>query len=433
MATSIRTIESWGRLDRAPHSVISLDRTAPVLPDRIGLLPMGMGRSYGDVGLNAQGALLDLPAHDRFVSFDAATGRLRAKAGVTLGQIQAAVLAQGWLLPVTPGTQFVSLGGAIANDVHGKNHSTMGTFGAHVTYIDLLRSKEGPVRCSTSENPELFAATIGGLGLTGAVVEVGLQLRPVTSAWLDTETIPFEGLDAFFELSAASAPEWEYIVSWVDCARAGTPRGLLFRANHASDDAPVKQRRRKSFPVTPPASLINRMSVAVFNRAYYRNNASKAGKARQDIWSFFYPLDAVQHWNRIYGPKGFYQYQSVVPLDVAQDATTEMIDRIRASGQGSCLMVLKTFGTRTSPGLLSFPMPGVTFAMDFANGGQMTHDLMARLDEIVMSAAGRLYPAKDARMSARMFAQGYPNLDAFLHWRDPAFCSNMSKRLLGIT
>lgn len=431
--TQIRKIvHSWGRLNGHNHLMAPFVRGAGGLPPVAGkLLALGNGRSYGDVCLNPDGALIDMSGHDRFISLDPETGVLRAEAGVTLGEIQRVALPQGWLLPVTPGTQFVTLGGAVANDVHGKNHHAMGSFGDHVTELVLLRSDAGRQICSAEAQRELFAATIGGLGLTGLILEVCLQLRPVAGGWLDTETLVFEGLDEFFTLSATSEEDWEYTVSWLDCTRGRNVRGVFFRANHSEKTEPLPQRAPKTVPLTPPVSLINAASLKVFNWAYFAANKRKVGHSAQDIWSFYYPLDALYQWNRIYGPSGFYQYQSVVPPADAQAVTAEMLDTVAQAHQGSFLMVMKVFGNRPAPGMLSFPAPGVTFAMDFPNKMRATRDLLDRLDCIVAEAGGRLYPAKDARMSAQMFRNGYPELGSFLTWRDPAMGSALSRRLIG--
>lgn len=412
------------------HRVAVLNRAAQALPERPAL-PIGMARSYGDVGLNPDAIALDMVSRDRFVSFDPETGLLVAEAGVTLGTVQDAMVGRGWLLPVTPGTQFATLGGAVANDVHGKNHHRMGCLGSHISHFTLLRSDEGVVYCTPDTRHELFAATIGGLGLTGVILEVGLRLRPVTSGWMDTRTTVFEGLDPFFALSRDSAEDWEYSVSWLDCTDADAVRGVYFCANHATDGPTLPSRKVRRMPLTPPVSLINRVSLKALNALYYRTNARKSGAGRQDFRSFYYPLDSLEGWNRIYGPRGFYQYQSVVPEAVARDATAEMLKVISAARQGSFLMVLKTFGDVPSPGLLSFPMPGVTLAMDFPNRGADTMRLFDRLDRIVTEAGGRIYPAKDARMGREMFETGYPALNRFSQWRDPGLSSALSCRLMG--
>lgn len=432
MRTGNRVIRSWGRLTADPHIVHTLDYGAMMLPDVSSpLLALGKARSYGDICLNPRGSLLDMNTRNRFISFDGVSGILRAEAGVSLGEVQRLALLRGWLLPVTPGTQFVTLGGAVANDVHGKNHRAMGSFGDHVTSLTMLRSDLGMLTCGPDINSGLFWATIGGMGLTGIITEVELRLRPVAGGWLDTETQVFDGLDAFFDLSRESENDWEYAVAWLDCTNGRNVRGVFFRANHSEHNDPLPVKRSKTMPFTPPVSMINGLSLKLFNRAYYAASRRKVGQALQDVWSFFYPLDALRHWNRIYGPKGFYQYQSLIPANSAREATAEMLDLIAAAGQGSFLMVLKVFGNRPAPGLMSFPAPGVTFAMDFPNKGQATRDLLDRLDRVVAGAGGRLYMAKDARMPPEMLRVGYPCLDDFMVWRDPALGSAMSRRLIG--
>ena len=426
-------IQSWGRLNAEEHSVFHLARDDVWTHDAgsAKAIPLGLARSYGDVCLNDGGPLLDLKSQNRMLKFDPVTGHLTAEAGVSLSDIQNTFVGQGWLLPVTPGTQYVTLGGAVANDVHGKNHHAVGCFGNHVTHVVLQRSDGGRVLCSPDEEPDLFQATIGGMGLTGVIVEVGLKLRPVKSGWLKTRTVAFDGLERFFELSQSSADDWEYTVSWIDCVRPGQVRGIFMCANHADGDAPLPTKRAKTVPFTPPISLINQASLRVFNKLYFHSNLGKAGSGRQDFRTFFYPLDALREWNRIYGPKGFYQYQSVVPYQDALAATQQMLDAIAEARQGSFLMVLKTFGDIKSPGMLSFPMPGVTLAMDFPNKGDATHQLFKRLDSIVADAGGRIYPAKDARMPRDLFQAGYPGLEQFSKHRDPGLSSALSRRLLG--
>lgn len=427
---STRVLQGWGRLTADRHRVAPLDRTGAAGAEGK-VFAFGQGRSYGDVGLNPAALALDARGLDRYLSFDPESGTLWAEAGVQLGAIQQTFLRQGWLLPVTPGTQFVTLGGAVANDVHGKNHHRTGSFGAHVTRIDLWRSDEGVVTCSPSERADLFAATIGGMGLTGLILRVGLRLRRVDSGWMDTETVPFTGLPEFFDLVRSREAGWEYGVGWLDCTGGAAPRGVYFSANHATGGAVPSPLARRSVPFTPPVSAINPATLSLFNRAYLAAQTRKAGAGRMDMWRYFYPLDAIGNWNRLYGRRGFYQYQSVIPWQDAEAATAAMLDAIAGARQGSFLMVLKVLGPQTGPGLLSFPMPGVTLAMDFPNRGAATEGLFQRLDAIVMAAGGRLYPAKDARMPAEMFRHGYPRLDEFLKWRDPSISTAMSCRLMG--
>ncbi len=392
-----------------------------------------MGRSYGDASLNAGGVLWRTTGLDRFIAFDPATGRLMCEAGVLLRDIQQLVVPQGWMLPVSPGTQFVSVGGAIANDIHGKNHHALGTFGDHVTRLVLQRTDGEVIECGPALRPDWFAATVGGVGLTGVIVSVELQLRTVRGPWLDTETIPFESLERFFQLSQESEQDWEYTVSWIDCLAGERGRGLFMRGNHAVADRPAPPPKRpRRVPITPPVSLINGWSLRAFNATYFRMGQWRAGVSRQHYQAFFYPLDNLLEWNRIYGPKGFFQYQCVVPFDNGAQVMHDMLKAIARSGRGSFLAVLKTFGQRLPTGMLSFPRPGVTLALDFANTGPEVERLFLQLDGLVGEAGGRLYLAKDARMPRALFEAGYPRLQEFLSYRDHGVSSELSRRLMGV-
>ncbi len=426
-------VMSWGRLTHDEHRAEALSDRG-VVARRIagarGGLAHGMGRSYGDVCLNPGGRLWLTTGMDRFVAFDEATGRLTCEAGLVLRDLQRVTMPRGWGLAVTPGTQMITVGGAIANDVHGKNHHVFGTFGDHVTRIRLLRTDGEAIECGPDLRPEWFAATLGGLGLTGVVLEAEIQLRRVPGPWLDTETLPHAGLDEFFALSDGSEAAWEHTVSWVDCM-AKDRRGLFMRGNLAGDQRrPEPATKTRTMPIVPPVSLVNRLSLKPFNATYYALKKND-GRAVAHYQSFLYPLDNLLEWNRMYGPRGFFQYQSVVPRAVGRDATAAMLDAIARSGDGSFLAVLKTFGDRTSRGMLSFPRPGVTLALDFPNRGDETERLFERLDAIVREAGGRIYPAKDARMPRDLFESGYPRLAEFSHYRDPGIGSAMSRRLMG--
>jgi FAD/FMN-containing dehydrogenase len=420
-----------------PHHLVAL-RDPSALTQQIGEAPLpglahGMGRSYGDSCLNPEGTLWMTRGLDHFIAFDSDTGRLVCEAGVLLRDIQRWLLTQGWMLPVTPGTQMVTVGGAIANDVHGKNHHAQGSFGVHVLSLTLHRTDGQTLHCSPTEHADWFAATVGGLGLTGVISQAELQLRRVAGPWLDTETLPYGSLDEFFDISDQSDADWEYGVSWIDCLSGASSRGLFMRANHSSaTSGPAAPTRQRRMPLTPPISLVNRLSLRPFNTAYFHLKRWQAGRSLAHVEPFNYPLDNLLKWNRMYGPKGFYQYQSVVPRDVGQDAVSAMLQAITRSGQGSFLAVLKTFGQRPSVGMLSFPMPGVTLALDFPNRGSDTHRLMERLDAIVREAKGRLYAAKDARMPKDLWTSGYPGLPKFLPFRDPGIRSGFSRRLLDL-
>ncbi|MDF7661773.1 FAD-binding oxidoreductase [Erwiniaceae bacterium L1_54_6] len=428
------TINSWGRLSREEHKVVALsDRGQIQASLTTPGLAYGMGRSYGDVCLNPQGELWVTTGLDHFISFDESTGRLVCEAGVLLQDIQRLMIPRGWILPVTPGTQLVTVGGAIANDVHGKNHHVVGSFGDHIKSLTLIRTDGETIHCGPDERPDWFAATVGGVGLTGVIASAEIQLRPVAGPWVDTETIAFDNLDEFFRLSDTSEAEWEHTVSWIDCISKGGGRGLFMRGNPADiKDRKAPKAGKLTMPIVPPVSMVNRLTLRPFNMTYYHLKKWQAGRAIAHYEPFFYPLDNVLHWNRMYGPKGFYQYQSVVPREVGQDAVQAMLKEIARSGDGSFLAVLKTFGNRQPLGMLSFPQPGVTLALDFPNHGDRTHKLFERLDAIVREAKGRIYLAKDARMPKELFEAGYPRLAEFIQYRDPGISSGLSRRLMGI-
>jgi FAD/FMN-containing dehydrogenase len=396
------------------------------------MLPYGYGRSYGDSCLNDGGVILDMRGLDRFIAFDPASGVLRCEAGVLLSEILELIVPQGWFLPVTPGTQFVTIGGAIANDVHGKNHHRAGTFGCHVRQFELLRSDGSRRLCSPGQNPDWLAATVGGLGLTGVITWAEIQLRRIANPLIEEEIIRCHNLLEFFAISKQSDASHEYTVMWIDCLARGKNlgRGLFMRGNHAAPlhgrKAPKAPGLRLSVPLTPPLSLINHASLRLFNSVYYRK---PAGRHLNHYAPFFYPLDGMRQWNRLYGPQGLLQYQCAIPLPAGEAAIREILDRIAAAGAGSFLAVLKVFGNPPSPGMLSFPLPGVTLALDFPNLGEFTLKLLNQLDEVVDAAGGRLYPAKDARMSGAHFRRWQPRLEEFKKYLDPRFSSGFWRRV----
>ena len=432
----MRPVSSWGRLSADPHHVVGLSDPCKVREAlSCGGAPgvaHGMGRSYGDACLNPQGTLWLTTGLDHFIAFDDRTGRLVCEVGVLLRDIQRLAVPRGWILPVTPGTQLVTVGGAIANDVHGKNHHVLGAFGDHVQHLTLLRTDGETIQCGPDERPDWFAATVGGVGLTGVIVQAEIQLRRIPGPWLETETIPYANLDEFFQLADDSEAQWEHTVSWIDCIPGSGGRGVFMRGNPvAAERQPVPPGRQLTMPIVPPVSLVNRLSLRPFNMAYYHLKKWRAGRAVTHYEPFFYPLDNLLEWNRMYGPRGFFQYQSVVPRGVARDAVQSMLQEIARFGDGSFLAVLKTFGNRAPVGMLSFAQPGATLALDFPNHGEHTQKLFARLDAIVTEARGRIYLAKDARMPRALFEAGYPRLPEFLKYRDPGISSGLSRRLMG--
>ena len=425
---------SWGRWPRAQQRIIPITHRFEPLPQAAPMLVFGNGRSYGDVCLNDGGTLLAARGLDRFISFDADSGVLECEAGVLLSEILDFVTPRGWFLPVTPGTRFVTVGGAIANDVHGKNHYKNGTFGSHVLSLELART-DGTTRiCTPHDNTELFAATVGGLGLTGMILSATIQMRRVPGLAVEAEDIRFNGLADFFDLAGESDEDWEYTAAWIDCVSRGRSlgRGIYSRARHVpgrgAEPPPLRPRIR--FPVMLPFSLVTPLTVPPFNATYWRKLGWRR-RSRQ-IGSYekvFYPLDAIGEWNKAYGPNGLYQFQCRIPPGVMHDVVKELLNMIAASGQASMLSVLKLFGNRTSPGMMSFPGPGATLALDFPNRGDRTKTLLHRMEQLVVQAGGRLYPAKDGLMTAATFHAGYPAIDRFRPHIDPGFASGFARRV----
>jgi FAD/FMN-containing dehydrogenase len=395
------------------------------------MLPYGNGRSYGDVCLNKDGVLLTTRGLDRFITFDPLSGVIECEAGVLLSDIIDLALPHGWFLPVTPGTAFITVGGAIANDVHGKNHHWAGTFCHHVIELELLRSDGSVITCSWEQQREWFCATVGGLGLTGLIRRANLQLRRVPGPWIRGDSQRFGNLAELFDRARASDAGYEYTVAWLDCAARGSRlgRGIFMRGNHAVADAPIPTAKPLTFPFTPPVSLVNALSLRAFNQLYFQRPAAKQSDVLWHFQPFFYPLDSILQWNRLYGPKGFFQYQCVVPEDNAEASLTQMLKRIGESGMGSFLVVLKLFGTLPSRGMLSFPRPGATLALDFPHRGAPTLKLLDALDDITRAAGGAVYPAKDARMSAAAFRDYFPAWQEFSHYIDPHFSSSFWRRV----
>ena len=424
-------LSSWGRIEKWPHQVEQLSDRLQVfnqLKSKPGIA-YGMGRSYGDQCLNPHGTVWRTIGLNRFISFNDQTGELVCEAGVLLQDIQRLLASRGWLLPVTPGTQLITVGGAIANDIHGKNHHHRGSFGQHVQWIKLLRTDGKMMICSRQTLSDWFSATIGGLGLTGLITEVALQLMPIQSQWLKAETIIYENLEDFFALSQDSE-NWEYTVSWIDClSKRG--RGIFLRANFIEANDVFSYKKKKTFPFTPPFSLINKQTLPIFNALYFNLKKINAGIKTIHYESFLYPLDALLEWNRLYGPKGFYQYQVVVPWTQGPEVIKALLTEIVQEREGSFLNVLKTFGKNPSLGMLSFPMHGITLAVDFPNRGTKTLNLFARLDKIIAEAKGRIYLAKDACMPRDLFESGYPKYAEFKSYRDPGISSALSRRLMG--
>jgi FAD/FMN-containing dehydrogenase len=399
------------------------------------LLAYGNGRSYGDSCQNLAGTVVDMRTLKELLRFDPETGLLEAEAGMLLPDIISFAAPFGYFPAVVPGTQFVTLGGAIANDVHGKNHHRRGTFGCHVEGLTLLRSDGQTYHCSQLENTHLFRATIGGMGLTGLILSATIKLMRVPSLDIVEQVTPFRNMAEFFELAEMADRDNEYAVAWIDQLAGGSKKGqgLLFTGNHAGagSQAAKPPSSRLSVPFQPPFTLLNRPFLRAFNSAYRLSKGASKEPRQSAYQGFFFPLDGVRNWNRLYGPKGLFQHQSVVPEAIARDAVPALLEATRRAGQGSFLTVLKRFGSVRSPALLSFPRPGYTLTLDFPNRGERTLRLLAELDRIAIDAGGAVNPYKDARMSAETFAASFPDWRQLETIRDPAFQSSFWARTAG--
>ena len=428
--------ESWGRYPTYGAKIVPLhwqsDFPAVTAGLHNGALPVGMGRSYGDVCLLKDGNLLLTTAMNRLIEFDPETGLLTAEAGLTLAQILDFAVPRGFFLPVTPGTKYVTLGGAIANDIHGKNHHVAGTFGRHITQFELVRSDGSRRLCSPTENPDFFAATIGGLGLTGVITWATLRLKPIVSRKIDYEGIQFHGIDEFLDLTNQSK-DIEYTVSWIDCASTGKnfARGVFMQGDHSAKkgDLTPSPRPKLVFPFDAPCFALNHLSVSLFNTAFFHKQIHKRVVAEQDYEPFFYPLDKVLRWNRMYGKRGLLQFQYAIPWDHAKEGTIAILHEVAKSGLASFLAVLKAFGDVPSPGMMSFPKPGITLALDFPIKPDKSFPLFQRLADMTLEFGGRLYPAKDAAMTAPQFQAFYPQWQQFARYRDPMLTSSFWERV----
>ncbi len=425
---------SWGGLTARPSHILAPQDTASLQLPEGSWLAYGNGRSYGDSCFPAGGTLIDTRGMNRIVSLDKASGVIRAEAGLLIGDLIRQVSDTGWFPAVVPGTQHVTLGGAMANDIHGKNHHLQGNFGTCVRAFEILRSDGSRQICSPQQNSDLFCATIGGMGLTGFVTWVELQLMKVHSSDILQEAIPLDNLSDFFRHSrleeGVTSP---YSVAWIDSLAKGSAlgRGVLLKGRHATESTsePLNVKARLSVPFTPPISLINSLSLRPFNAFYRMKTLAKKGEQRCSAGSFFFPLDAVGHWNRLYGPRGLRQHQCVIPLAQAEVTMAAMLDASHAAGQGSFLTVLKIFGSVPSPGLMSFPREGATLTLDFPYLGVQTDALLDKLDSLVLTAGGRINPYKDAHMSAETFARSFPDTELFRQNMDPMARSTFAERV----
>ena len=432
--------ESWGRYPKYNSRLIQLhwqtDFPALLAGSHEHVLPVGMGRSYGDVCLLKDGILLQTTGMNRLLDFDPQTGVITAESGVTLAQILEFAVPRGFFLPVSPGTKYVTLGGAIANDIHGKNHEAAGSFGNHVPCFELVRSDGKRLLCSPRDNPEWFHATIGGMGLTGLISWAQLRLKPIVSRGIDYEGIQFHGIDEFLDLKQRYK-DVEYTVSWLDCVSTGRnfARGIFMLGEHSRVPAELTRssQPRLRFPANAPGFALNRTSVSAFNTVYFHKQRKPHVRLLQDYEPFFYPLDSVLHWNRMYGRNGLVQFQYVIPWDGAKEGTIAILREIANSGLASFLAVLKTFGDIPSLGIMSFPLPGIMFALDFPIKAGLTFPLLERLGDMTLDYGGRLYPAKDAAMTPHQFQSFYPDWERFARFRDPMITSSFWERVTDTT
>ena len=434
------TLTGWGRTAHADMEVGRPERPrdlAALLADTNGtsIVVHGGGRSYGDAALNRDGRAILTRRLSRLLSFDQESGLLVCEAGVTFADLMSVFLPRGFCVPVTPGTAFATLGGAVATDVHGKNHDRVGSFGDHVQWIELLMANGETVRVSPDDRPELFAATIGGMGLTGVIVSLCIRMMRVSSRAVAVRERRIADLEEFLAAFEEARRDTDFSVGWIDALARGKRlgRGILETAAFADAD-PDGQVREKSrrVPMDFPGIALNGLTVGAFNSGYYRRVPRQGRDRTLPATQFFYPLDAVQDWNRVYGKRGFYQFQCVMPGATGSDSIRRALEEISASRSASFLAVLKTLGGE-GRGLLSFPMRGYTLALDFPRRTG-TEALMARLERIALDHGGRIYLAKDALLSPDGFAAMYPRLERFramLSEVDPKgrFQSDMARRL----
>lgn len=418
------------------------ERYADLLSGTDSVIAHGQGRSYGDAALNENRIVLLTERVNRLLEFDIANGFLRAEAGTTLADILPVIVPKGWFFPVTPGTKYVSLGGCVAADVHGKNHHHEGSFGDHVLAIELILADGSRVTCSPSERKELFWATVGGMGLTGIIGEVTIKLIPIQSAYMIVRHHSADSFEQLFQLLENPSNDDRYTVAWIDSMASGAQlgRGIAMNGHHAAmEELPssfhrsIKPGRRHTIPFDFPAWALNSLSISAFNSRYYKREGGRRHPFLSDYDSYFFPLDAIANWNRMYGRRGFVQYQCVIPDSSSFEGIRKLLEALTDSRFPSFLAVLKRLGPQGS-GLLSFPLAGYTLALDLPIRDKGLFALLNKLDEIVLQHGGRVYLAKDARLSPESFRAMYPRFEEWLKTKntvDPQhrFSSSLSRRL----
>jgi len=421
---------SWGNRGAVSHSV---NTPSNISPDSISyesdsILVYGQGRSYGDVCLNANNGLVDSRLLDRFVSYEETQLLVTCQSGVILKDLVIFLNSKNKFVPVSPGTANVTVGGMVANDIHGKNHHRVGSFGNHIHSLTLLKGNGSVVECSSSCNSELFAATIGGLGLTGMILTVTLKVIAVKNNCIAVKSIKTKSIEQMLELFDETDDDYEYTVAWLDMQT--TPqKGIFSCGNHADNNVDCTSiSKAKTIPVNAPDWLLNKTVSKLFNKLYFlKSNQHKLEVSSYQ--SFFYPLDGIEHWNRLYGKRGFYQYQFVVPYKNFLKVYTEILKLINKYNQSTYLVVLKKFGEIKSIGMLSFPRAGYTLAMDFPDKGKNSLKMLADFDQVVIDAGGAVYPAKDARMSRDTFLKSFPRVKEFIKYKDDKYCSDFWRRV----
>lgn len=433
------SIWGWGRIPVPGREVRSENLETLT---RGAVLSRGLGRSYGDSALPPP-SLRDVATTtlaDRFLSFDPDTGLLLAEAGLSLRELNRVFLPRGWFTPVTPGTQFVTLGGMVAADVHGKGHHRAGCFGEHVTRLRMRVADGRVLWCSPSEHADLFLATLGGMGLTGHILEVEFRMRPIRSPWIFEESRRVSDIDEYIECLDAAAKKWPYTVGWIDCLTRGLNmgRGILMAGDWADPILAPKRYPEPHPAITMPFELptwaLNRATISAFNTCYYHAHIPHRRERIQHWETFFYPLDSIRHWNRLYGRRGFTQYQCVLPAAAGHGAARRLLELLTSRGGASFLCVIKDCGDE-GRGMLSFPKRGISVALDIAVRDD-TQQLVDALNEMVLHEGGRIYLAKDTFTRPEHFAAMEPRLDRFLAVRrtwDPKgqIKSAQSVRLFG--
>ena len=426
---------SWGMYPKMNNRVFKFDTLETlqhIIDTHDDLIPYGNGRSYGDSALSSN--IIDVKSNDYFISFEDKQGLLHVEAGVLLSEILESFVPRGWFLKVTPGTKLITVGGAIASDIHGKNHHVEGCFSECVKEFDMMLADGKVVTCSKEKTPELFKATCGGMGLTGVILNAKIYLKRINSQYIQQTTIKTKNLKETFE-NFEKYSDQPYSVAWIDCLAKGSKMGrCLMMVGDFGDDGELEYKipKQKTIPFHFPSFVLNKWSVRIFNWLYYGKVKEKVSKQKVDIDTFFYPLDAIGHWNRIYGKNGFTQYQFILPKETSYRGLEEILTTIAKSGKGSFLAVLKLYG-KANDNYLSFPMEGYSLALDFKIEKGL-FELLDRLDEIVVKNKGRIYLTKDVRVSKETFEKGYPQIDTFRQYRkenkmDTKFQSLQSKRV----